>query len=117
MPRSSSTSHKKTVARMMLLLLAQALMLSCWKAHVPTSQTPNISTKVPAAACTITMNAGRVKGMENKPLKPCKDGIITTAIEIVFKTNAIAIAVPCFMNLRLNLAIDTPAAKKMKIAI
>jgi hypothetical protein len=98
---------------MILFFLAQALISWRWKAHVPTSQTPSISTKVPAVACTITMNAGRVKGRESNPLKPCKDGIITTAIEIVFRTRAIAIVIPCWMNLRLNFATDTPTANNV----
>lgn len=82
-----------------------------------TNQMPSISAKVPTIICVNIASAGRVNGAENKPLKVREDGIITTAIEIVFKNMAMPISTPCFANLRLNLAVDTPPTRKMKMAI
>lgn len=82
-----------------------------------TSQMPSISVKDPITMWETIANAGRVKGAENKPLKLSEDGIITTAIEIVFNNKARPITTPCFANPLLSLTIDTPPIKKMKMAI
>lgn len=117
MPRNSSTNHKRIVARMMFLLLAQDL-ISWWRnAHVPTSRIPRISTKLPVMVCTITTSAGRVNGIENKPLKLSNEGIITTTIETVLNTTAMPINAPCFINPRLSLTTRSPTTRKIRIAI
>lgn len=63
---------------------------------MPTSQIPSISTKVPMMACVVTTNAGRVKGVENRPLRLSEEGVMTTAIETVFNATAMPITAPCF---------------------
>ncbi len=82
-----------------------------------TNQMPSISARVPTIMCVNIDSAGRVNGAENKPLKVREDGIITKAIEIVFSNTAMLISTPCFVNLRLSLAVDTPPTRKMKMAI
>lgn len=78
---------------------------------------PSISAKVPTIMCANMASAGRVNGADNKPLKVREEGIITRAIEIVFKNMVMPISTPCFANLRLSLAVDTPPTRKMKMAI
>jgi len=82
-----------------------------------TSQMPSISVKDPITMWVTIANAGRVNGAENKPLKLSEDGIITTAMEIVFNNKARPITTPCFANPLLSLTIDTPPIKKMKMVI
>jgi len=79
------------------------------------SQTPEISAKDPMTICNPINNALKPNGAENKPLKLSEEGIMTTAMETVFNITAMPITAPCFVNPRLNLAIDTPAKRKMKI--